>query len=490
MEWLRSTLEKEKDEDAHKGRGFEVVKDERRQKAFENERAKTSHKANAQNKNRFNRNAAAMKRGGKRGKNAKRVDYRKKDVVGLPSTVPVNTGVVVYAELQKVDVQKKMLATLPQCKEYGLYGQPFVYDSNMNKVSCARPINLKETEVKEEDYTTFNIMADAVIKDIMKTVASKNPDRPLIVTTDELLSVLMTSHIGDHPWHINVVRFLNSFLLTKEDAESLVDVEWVSETAPVKDRPSEDMPVESERIMSYGTESTKAHKAFQMAGCTPSVAQVKTEKNPFPKTQRRMYRYRLFSIKGANREYDVLVRCTIDAAEKDANLNQFVFIRLFGLLEHRTPDTESAWRKDLVSNASTTMMNAFVLNSCKMTRWVALSLLADASKINIGFLARKVGKRAVESIPTEHQILKVETNDPRNLAKQLHINMAHLWAVADSIFDALVSNMESGERARVVKPSGSTKVLVMEYNDLDDDDEEEEEEEEEEGEEDEEEDDN
>lgn len=475
FDWFRGTKRQEEREaeaaaaaDAggpavlRKNRGqFITVKDESRVNALKNERAKTSFKPRYRKTTNNNNNNP-------RWRNKK----MNRQIDELDNTVAITPDTVVYHEYQQSEMYKVRIDRMPTVVDIGLYGQPLVYNTALDKSSCAQPQPLNENDLHPDFYTRSTTLEDPVLREIIK---SERGSHTRIVTTDEVLSLLMTSYRSINPWHIDVLRFQNIIFLSK-GVEGNVEMQWVSETAPRAVRPSEDDPKPADRISSLGKESTVAQEAFIRAACSRTRGKVKANPNPFPKTQPRLYRYRRFTMHPDTPDrYDIIVRCEVDAVNQSNE-----YMRLFGLLEQRVPEKESEWRKGLDINRAAFIPSEFRLNSCKMSRWTALATLSGAQQMAIGFLARtNKPSDAKVSVPGDHQILSVLTNNPLSFATQMGVSINSMWAVLDLILQPIFALRDTNE-AVLMKPSDHAELrLVEKPEDSDDDDDEEEEDEEE-----------
>lgn len=433
-----------------RGGMFTTVKDETRQRALENERAKNKRPMM------FNRRANP--------KQGRRRQERARRITELVNTYPIRSTTVLYADILQHDMAKLRMARPPQVSDLVQAGLPRVYDSEVDKVTCARPKLLDESNYDPAYYERQSITTDPVIRRLLRQYSGK-----VVVVSDEVLSLIMTSPMTMHPWHVEATRLQNIVFLDKDlesDTSGNVDRQWVSETASREIAPSQDDEVESLRISSLGYESTKAHDVFIKSSCKPTLAKMKTEANPFSKCQPRLYSYRNFKINpGTPDEYDVLVRCEIDSVTAENKS-----LRLFGLLEQPNKEGQSEWRKTMANGGTSELPKAFDMNRGKIGRWIALSNLSNAAFMKIGFLTRTKSLRAPNELA--HEVIAVQTDTPQSLAAQLGIHVLTLWAIADHIISVIYTSVATGDTAMIVKPSGEGRIAVCQVDDEDDEDEE------------------
>ncbi|KPI87033.1 eukaryotic translation initiation factor 3 subunit 7-like protein [Leptomonas seymouri] len=482
----REQQEKESESDdeaaaANKRKIFTLVEDNARLNALRSERAKvvpTNFRNNARNA----KGGVQNKKGGKdlKNNNARRNNPRRK-TVELSNTYNASAVAVVQQLIKQTDMTKLRMSSLPKVIELGLYGTPPVYNTAIESATCARPIPLDESKYDDDYFMRGLTTEDPELRKIM----GEAQRHPLVVVTDEILSLLMVCSRSSYPWHIRVLNYNNIWILVKRE-ESGIDKQWVSETAGNDIRPSEAADNPAERISSLGEESTKVYDCFVRAACTKSYAQVKVNKSPFSRKQPRMYSYRRYIMHdGTPERYDIVVRCEIDAVMPKTNER----VRTFALLEQCVVrEKDSSWRREgLLKNTASFLPIEYANNGCKIARWTALSLLSDAKLMKVGFVTceekTEKGQRVFNH--KQHEILNVQTYSPASLATQFGIEVSNMWAIVDHILRPFIDG-QSICPSILMKPGDKPELIVVEEEDDDDDESDEddsdaEEEEEEEG---------
>ncbi|ORC90756.1 eukaryotic translation initiation factor 3 subunit 7-like protein [Trypanosoma theileri] len=447
-DWLEVMAARE--ERAREARQFTVVKDENRVKALRNVHAKER------------RNFGPERRFTKRPQNPRNnfTKKTKRNLTLLPDTIRVPTDVRILAEFTQAELAKMQnLQDVPTVADISIHNRPPIYNNNMDTASCKASIRLDEESAARQEFVRSNTLEDTVFRDILKK--ETHGTHPIIVTTDEVLALIMTCSRSVHPWHVEFFRYGRIVFITKAE-NSNIEMQWVGETADSSRRPTENDPIESERITSLGVESTKANNAFVAQACTKSRYQMKCEKNPFPNTQPRMYRYRRYVMHGDSEDrYDLLVRCEVDAVQNDK------YLRLFGLLEQCTDGVSSEWRKTLDAQGAKWTSDEYRRNAQKMARWVSLCHLSGAL-MKIGFVSRCLKSNGTLD-PTKHEVLATHTKDPGPLAAQLGIKIANMWAIADAIILSFLKQQEFKD-AELIKKSGENSILLIGHTGDDDDD--------------------
>lgn len=436
------------DFEAKKRGNFKKVDDEQRINALSS--AKSKHTNNRYN-NRNNQNNRFVRR-----RNDARMQKRAISI--LPNTISIPSGANVLGDFTAVQLSKEVQEVDPSVVDLGLFSLPPIYNYQLEKDCSVSPVPLTGVDFRDKYIVRPDALQDSSIKEFVK---QEDPTIPVIAITDEVLSLLLTANRATHPWHVKVLRHSNRYIICRPEKEDHVNKQWVGETAPNEFAPTEDCAIQSERISTLGEESTRVHEGFIRAACMKSKAKISTMPNPFPKTQPRMYRYRRFILnKGTPNQYHVLVRCEVDAVDSKKN----EYIRMFGLLE-QTNTTKERWCQRIErKNSAAILPDEFHSNVCKISRWIALSLLSDVALMKIGFLSRAMVAASPFGGPAryrtdEHCIQMVESIPPSNLARQLNINYKSMWSTANVIFSTLLEKMESNEGV-IMKNSNHTVCVV------------------------------
>lgn len=390
-------------------------------------------------------------------------------IAHLPNTISIPSTCTPLTEFTQEQLSK-LPEVVPLVEDIGTYSLPLLFNYDIEKKISEKPVTIDEENM---DYRSAYVMrpdtlSDPVIQEFMKQA---NPKIPCIGITDELLSLLLVANNAVHPWHLKVSRSGHFFIIYRSEREDNVEKQWVSENGTSEFAPSEDNQNESERISSLGEESTKVHESFIRMCCTKTRAKMSTNKNPFPQTQPRVYRYRRFTFHaGTADEYNLIVRCEADAVGKNNEL-----IRLFGLLEQENTNRER-WAHRIKRKISASIIpDEFRSNTSKMSRWIVLSILADVSMMKIGLISRRGITSSpfggdVTYTPDSHCLHHIESIPPPNLARQLNINLRGMWATANLILSSIISKM-TDEDAVIVKQN-NRQLKVVEGIDSDGSDEE------------------
>lgn len=471
----------EAEAEAPEKKKFEEVENTRRQQALDIEKKKNIA-IRIRNPFNFQPN---YNNGGKF--NAKKTrNFRPMNSSGapLPNTISIPSSAKVLAEFT-IPQLSNLGEVVPLVEELGVYCLPCLYNKEVENISISNPLPLQEVNHHDDFYRRPDIFEDHVVQSLMHT---EDTTIPLVIVSEDLLSLLLTAHRSVHPWHIKVAQAKNIFLLShsnrgKGTRPDNAEKQWVGETALSDVAPSEGRAIASERISSLGDESTKVHESFIASCCSKTRATlgIRTKPNKFPyPTQPRLYRYRRFKMNANTpNAYNIVVRCEVDAVTKEGD-----FLRLFGLLEFERKEKEN-WKARILNGRGTSILpDAFQSNSAKMSRWIAQSLLSEASLMKIGLISRcplsvaSLNDKEIKTDPTKHQLLKVVSIPPANLLRQLNVNYNSMWATANMILSTVITNSKS-PFGLIVKQNTRIVTLADTPNDVDDDDDDDDEEDEE-----------
>lgn len=454
------TADLTEDKEVKKG-GFQEVEDQRMIRAL----AATKSKRNNAQRNLYNSGWKFTARSGERRRPNRVIRI-------LPNTCSFPIDANVLGQFTPADLSK-LPEVVPVVQDLALFALPPVYDTAKEASISKKALNIESVDFRDPFVERPDTLSDRAFRELLK---EEDPQIPVIAITDEVLSLFFTANRSVNPWHVKVMRAGSRFIVTRSNSSGNVAMQWVSETAHTEFAPSEDSQEATERISSLGEESTKVYEGFIKTMCTKRRANLQTKTNPFPQTQLRMYRYRRFTVdQGTNQQYNVIVRCEVDAVSPKNE-----YMRLFGLLEQDKTGREP-WKKRIEQKSSTSiLLDEFQNNSSKISRWIALSLLSDVSMMKIGFISRTAtssspfgGDATTDS--KKHELQAIESIPPGNLAKQLNVNYIGMWATADLIFRTIMS---MGDEVCMVVKTNERNVVIVEADDDDEDSEESEEEEE------------
>ena len=99
----------------------------------------------------------------------------------------------------------------------------------------------------------------------------------------------------------------------------------------------------------------------------------------------------------------------------------------------------STWRQKIDTTRGAVLATEVKNNNCKVAKWVAQSILANADMMKVGFVSR-----VTPNNPNEHQILATQTYRPKEFASQLGMSMVNVWGILKMFCETLLA-MEDGK---------------------------------------------
>lgn len=130
------------------------------------------------------------------------------------------------------------------------------------------------------------------------------------------------------------------------------------------------------------------------------------------------------------------------------------------------------WRQKIDTTKGAVLATEIKNNNCKIAKWTAQSILANADFMKIGYVSRTAPTNA-----KEHQVLSTQSLRPRELAVQLGMNLVNVWGVLKMFCETLLA-MEDGKYLIMKDPQKQAiRIYTVPINSFEDDYDEEEEEE-------------
>jgi len=172
--------------------------------------------------------------------------------------------------------------------------------------------------------------------------------------------------------------------------------------------------------------------------------------SPFEDSRAGGVRYRLFELEEGGLR--IVCRCTVDAAVKIKEKDEFLMLRALNEYDPRVSDVD--WRKQLDTQRGAVFATLIRSNNGKIARWCAASLLSGVDQIKIGFVSRVTPRD-----PYNHTILGTQFYKPAELASQMALNQANMWGIVKHIVD-VVRQYEDGKFILVKDPN---KALLSLY---------------------------
>lgn len=310
---------------------------------------------------------------------------------------------------------------LPQPAGEDLYVAGFInqYNESYDRVSSKYLKKLNKNTNKV--YYDIPVIEDSKLADFAVEGEGE------IFATDSIIAHLMCSPKSVFPWDITVEKADGIIFLDKRE-NSDFDLLTVCENAADPPTNNEDVD-EINHPISLSQEATFINQYFSQQVLLPE--QVKTfEPNHFidsndnldeiPST---IYRYRRFNL---GKDLRLVVRSEVTGYLGDQYINSYAFNEF-------DPKYSNNWRQKIDSQIGAVLANELKNNSNKVAKWTAQSILADVSLMKIGYVSR-----TNFSSNTDHDILAVQTLKPKDLARQINLNVENIWGIIKIICEVLM----------------------------------------------------
>ena len=157
------------------------------------------------------------------------------------------------------------------------------------------------------------------------------------------------------------------------------------------------------------------------------------------------YRYRRFNLGGIR----LVVRCELNGWTTKNEQEQLFTCYALNEWDPRLPGS-MPWREKIDIQRGAVLGNEIKNNSCKLAKWTAQSILADADMMKIGFVSRVKPTKE-----TEHAILATQSYKPKDFANQIYLSPVNLWGII-KMFCELLHKKEDGKYVLIKDPNKST----------------------------------
>jgi translation initiation factor 3 subunit D len=400
-------------------------------------RSKPAAKRQAINKPQSRAYNFRSQHGGKQGKfvGRNKPGFRKRDrrQDRNPSLAIEPEWELVY-ELNLADLTK-LQANPPSTTDLYTCGHVDQYDDSYDKLTVRTASRLRRCANKLFYYVTSK--EDPILEKYAVEGAGN------VFATDAILAQLMAAPRSVFSWDI-VAQKINGMVFLDKREDSSFDLLTVSETA-------QDPPGYGDDVEEYNhpdklaLEATLINQNFSQQILTDNQGEGQRkifEPNPFYEEGQDSsvepasvaYTYRQFTMGSIQ----IVARCEVHGwvGKRDANS----FITAYALNEWDSRYSNGVnWRQKIDTTKGAVLGNEMKNNNCKVAKWTAQSILANADFMKIGYVSR-----AAPNNPNDHQILATQSFRPKELANQLGMNPINVWGILKMFCETLLS-MEDGK---------------------------------------------
>lgn len=297
--------------------------------------------------------------------------------------------------LEEIDFNRlaKLNLDTDEGEDIDSYGFLYYYDRAYDKA----PVKSAEKKLSVIDRASYNVTtsSDPVIQELAEK------DEAIIFATDSVLSMLMCAPRSVYPWDLVIVRQGNKVFLDKRDNAAL-DMVTVNENAA--DAPMDASEGSKDSInqpSALADEATYINHNFANQTMLENDSQKieMAHENPFYNSAEetdppasKAYKYRRFDLSLNNEENPVhlIVRCELDAVQKNAisGEDQYLTIKALNEFDSKAQGSGGAldWRSKLVSQRGAVVATEMKNNSCKLARWTTQSIIAKADVMKLGYV--------------------------------------------------------------------------------------------------------
>lgn len=401
-----------------------------------------------------NRGGRGGNRGGSRGgfrggqnfaRGGARGGFRGGANVFRSATVNITDDHTILESFMFVDLARRATIDIPASVDVHTCGLCRYYDAANDRSSGKHPVPLKT--FPDTVYTPTTTFRDPVVRQLTKTMVGTHP---VIFATDSLLAQIMTSTKSINSWDLQIQKFSRFvFIDRREDDECNVDTQWVGETLGYT-APNDSDPASINCCAKLAQESTNVSRFFASHAVKSRIYKHPgAEKSPFAsggagKGPQVLYRYRQFTLnEGTPEAYDVVVRCTVDAAHEHDG--ETLLIRAFGLLEN--PEGDAGWSTKMDTARGSLLVSEIKANGFKFAKWTAMSILAGVDQMKVAFISRRDS-----ALREKHNICAVETKRPVDFATQIGLSVQNMWSIFHTVITKfLASKPEQGAIVGLMK---------------------------------------
>jgi translation initiation factor 3 subunit D len=334
---------------------------------------------------------------------------------------------------------KSIAASIPKVTDVVWCGFVDPYNDAYEKVTAKTPVPLKRMEHKE--FYPVTTTDDPVLEKLAVDGAAN------IFITDTILAHIMTCTRSVYPWDIVITKLPGGTMFFDKRDNSQFDYLTVHETSYVSPVDEEGGINAPERL---GLEATMINQNFSQQILKSTKAATAKERkhmelpNPFfdeddaqgMEPASTAFRYRKYVLDDST---SVIVRTELHASVK----NGTQFMTSYALNEYNPSAMNLAmtnpnnmllsWRDKIDAQRGAVLATEFKNNSFKIAKWTAMSILAGADFMKMGFVTRSNPKN-----PFEHILLGSQFYRPKDLATQITLQESQMW----SIFRMVVSMLQ------------------------------------------------
>jgi translation initiation factor 3 subunit D len=348
----------------------------------------------------------------------------------------VQTDWVYIVDAGKTNFEKTPVGSVTS-KELLVVGSLKEYDKALESKAAPKKEQQLTTIPASSMTIRYGLSEDKIFQDFIEKEAGGADT--MIYTTDAVLSSILTVKNSVFPWDVRVRKIGNQVIFDQSETEKSSYIDMLS----VNENTTGNLPEEEKELIRLCIESTYINKNFTnqvSKGEEKTWSSDKIELDELP--DKKLYKYRKFTL---DNKFNIIVRSEIDTyikTEVDGN-EKLQYVKVFALNEY---DYSTDWRVKLDTNRGALESTEFRNNSCKISKWLCQSMLADVDTVKLGFISRITPKDA-----SKHSVLLVETIRTDILSKTIGYKLKENWSIVKHLVETILKQ-EDGTYVLVKLP--------------------------------------
>ncbi|SPJ10494.1 eukaryotic translation initiation factor 3 subunit 7, putative [Plasmodium sp. DRC-Itaito] len=333
-------------------------------------------------------------------------------------------------------------------------GKSLFYDKKVENINVKNPLVLFHQSKEginlipktKEDNNLINILkSENRNKIITNEDDCNNKNNIIVISTDQILSCLMSCVQSKYSWHLIIKKIGNQIIIDKDD-DSIIDLLTVNENS--LDAPTQDNENKINSLQALGIEAVKINQRFRKQVILKNDIAEEFEPGNFNikniKMNDILYRYRKFQIppllhSNNKKTYTLITRGEIHAQIKGANKS---YVYACALNEYDIKSHKN-WRSQIENQKGALLANEIRNNTSKLQKFISQALLSGCDDVKLGFVSRKNAND-----PDNHHILSIQSHKTKDLSTQIGLKYENMWGIFRFVIDNLAE-----------KPNGNYVIL-------------------------------
>ncbi|GAW80502.1 eukaryotic translation initiation factor 3 subunit 7 [Plasmodium gonderi] len=369
---------------------------------------------------------------------------------------------VMFNELPKKLIKLENL----QMEDIYFRGRLLHYDKKFENINVKNPPSLVSVS-KDFNYQVCKTKDDQSLMEILSDedkkckVGDNMNNNILVVSTDQVLSCLMSAAQSKYSWHLLITKEGNKIIIDK-DEDSIVDLLTVNENSI--DSPTQDNENKINSLQSLGFEAIKINQRFRKQIIlkddhaekfdTPSF----TAKNCLNSDA--LYRYRKINIPpivhGITKKKCTLITRGEIHSKLQGIANSYIYIcalNEYDIKSHKN------WRSQIENQKGALLANEIRNNTSKLQKFICQAFISGCEDIKLGFISRKNANDA-----ENHHILSIQSHKTKDLSTQIGLKYENIWGIIRYIVD-IISEKPDGKYVILKDPLKALLRLYCTHDD-------------------------